>query len=100
MLNLTTEENGKEVTIYIEGKMDTNSSPQVTEEISKHIGSADKIILDLDKLNYVSSAGLRVFVMADQEMMTSGGELCVRNVTRDIMDVFEMTGFDNMLNLI
>ena len=100
MLNISAEENGKEVVISIDGKMDTNSSPQVTEEIAKYTGAADKIILDLEKLNYVSSAGLRVFVMADQQMIEKGGELCVRNVSRDIMDIFEMTGFDGMLTII
>ena len=100
MLNLRTEENGKEVTIYIEGKMDTNTSPQVSDEIAKYTDSAEKIILDLDNLNYVSSAGLRVFVMTDQQMKVNGGELNVRNVPNGIMDVFEMTGFDNMLTII
>ncbi len=100
MLNLKAEENGKEVTIFIEGKMDTNSSPQVTEEISHYIGSAEKVILDLEKLSYVSSAGLRVFVMADQQLQAKAGELNVKNVPADIMDIFEMTGFDNMLTII
>ena len=100
MLNLRAEENGKEVVIFIEGKMDTNSSPQVTEEVSRFIGSVDKIILDLENLSYISSAGLRVFVVADQEMISNGGELVVRNVSRDIMDIFEMTGFDSMLTIV
>ncbi|MEE3467192.1 MAG: STAS domain-containing protein [Eubacterium sp.] len=100
MLNLSAEENEKEVVILVEGKLDTNSSPQLTEEISKYLGSAEKVILDLEKLDYVSSAGLRVFVMADQQMEANGGVLNVKNVTRDIMDIFEMTGFDNMLTIV
>ena len=100
MLNLKAEKDGNEVVIFIEGKMDTNTSPQVTEEVSRHLGTVDKMILDLENLNYISSAGLRVFVVADQEMMANGGELNVRNVSRDIMDIFEMTGFDSMLTII
>ena len=100
MLNIRTEEDGNEVTIYVEGKMDTNSSPQLTEEVSRHIGSAEKLILDIEKLEYVSSAGLRVFVMADQQILEKGGELNVRNVPSSIMDIFEMTGFDGMLTIV
>ena len=100
MLELHTEENGSEVVVFVDGKMDTNTSPQVTEELTKYVDSKDKIILDLEKLSYVSSAGLRVFVMIDQQMKEKGGELNVRNVSRDIMDIFEMTGFDFMLTII
>ena len=100
MLNINVEKNGTEVTVYIEGRMDTNSSPQVTEEVSKNADGADKMIIDLEKLEYISSAGLRCFVMADQQMQTKGGELNVRNIPKPIMDIFEMTGFDNMLTII
>ncbi len=100
MLNLSAEQNGNEVIIHIEGKMDTNSSPQVTEKINENVPNCDKLILDLEKLEYVSSAGLRVFVMADQKMSDKGGELNVKNVPNPISEIFEMTGFDNMITII
>ncbi len=100
MLNLSAEQNGNEVIIHIEGKMDTNSSPQVTEKINENVLNCDKLILDLEKLEYVSSAGLRVFVMADQKMSDKGGELNVKNVPNPISEIFEMTGFDNMITII
>ena len=100
MLNVNVEKNGTEVIVYIEGSTDTNSSPNVTEELSKNVDGTDKMIIDLEKLDYISSAGLRCFVMADQQMQTKGGELNVRNIPKTIMDIFEMTGFDNMLTII
>ena len=100
MLNLRVEENGSDVVVFIEGRMDTNSSPQVKDEVSKYIESADKIILDLEKLDYISSAGLRVFVLVDQQILAKGGELFVRNVPPQIAEIFEMTGFNVMLKII
>ena len=100
MLEIRSEENGNEVVIYIEGRMDTNSSPKVMEEVEKYVNTAQKIILDIDKVDYVSSAGLRVFVMADQQIIANGGELNVRNVANPIAEIFEMTGFNNMLTII
>ena len=99
MLNLKTEENGNEVIVFVEGKMDTNSSPQMSEELAKYTASAEKLILDLEKLSYVSSAGLRVFILADQQMSENGGALIVRNTPKSIMDIFEMTGFNNLLTI-
>ena len=98
MLNITTEVNGTEVVIYVEGRMDTATSPQLQAEVDKHIASADKIILDIAKLEYVSSAGLRVFLTTDQGMLDKGGELNLKNVPKAIMDVFEMTGFSPSLS--
>ncbi|MBQ4463530.1 MAG: STAS domain-containing protein [Eubacterium sp.] len=100
MLEIRSEENGSEVVIYIEGRMDTNSSPKVMEEVEKYVNTAQKIILDIEKVDYVSSAGLRVFVMADQQIIANGGELNVRNVANPIAEIFEMTGFNNMLTII
>ena len=100
MLEIRSEENGGEVVIYIEGRMDTNSSPKVMEEVEKYVNTAQKIILDIEKVDYVSSAGLRVFVMADQQIIANGGELNVRNVANPIAEIFEMTGFNNMLTII
>ena len=100
MLEIRSEENGSEVVIYIEGRMDTNSSPKVMEEVEKYVNTAQKIILDIEKVDYVSSAGLRVFVMAGQQIIANGGELNVRNVANPIAEIFEMTGFNNMLTII
>ncbi len=100
MLDIKTEVNGSEVIIYVDGRLDTVTSPQLMEEIEKIIPSADKIILDIEKIEYVSSAGLRVFLAADNNMRKKDGELNMRNVPGSVMDVFEMTGFSNALNIL
>ena len=100
MLNIVSELSGNEVEIHVDGKMDTNTAQQVTEEINNHIENVDKVILDLEKLTYISSAGLRVFVLANQQLNDKGGELNVRNVPQSIMDIFEMTGFSGVLKII
>ena len=100
MLNVNVEENGSEVVFYVEGKLDTMTSPQLEAEIEKRIDSANKIIIDVKKLQYVSSAGLRVFLAADQAMEEKGGEMNMRNVPESVMDIFDMTGFTNTLRII
>ena len=100
MLDITTEVNGTEVVIYVGGRMDIASSPQLSEEIDKVIGSADKIILDIGKVEYVCSAGLRVFLATDKKMIDKGGELNMRNIPKQVMSVFEMTGFSDALTII
>jgi len=100
MLNLYSEENGNEVVIYLEGKMDTNTSSNVMEEISAYIKDGEKVILDIEKLEYISSAGLRVLVISEQKLRDKGGELLVRNASQTILDIFEITGLDIMLKII
>ncbi|HAK58072.1 MAG TPA: anti-sigma factor antagonist [Lachnospiraceae bacterium] len=100
MLNIVSEQNGNEVTIFIEGRLDTNSSPELSKEIGKYINSVDRIILDIEKLVYISSAGLRVLLAADQDMEAKDKEFNVKNVTGEIMGIFEMTGFSNALTII
>ncbi len=100
MLNIVSEQNGNEVTISIEGRLDTNSSPELSKEIGKYINSVDRIILDIEKLVYISSAGLRVLLAADQDMEAKDKEFNVKNVTGEIMGIFEMTGFSNALTII
>ncbi|MBQ7200063.1 MAG: STAS domain-containing protein [Eubacterium sp.] len=100
MLNITTEQNGSEVTILLDGRLDKNSSVELREEIYKYVGSSEKIILDLEKLIYISSAGLRVFLETAQDMEANGGELNVRKLTSEVWDIFEMTGFLHALTVI
>lgn len=100
MLEVTSEVNGTEGLICVKGRMDTKSSPQLTEEINKIIDSLDKLILDIAEVEYVSSSGLRVFLAADKKMIAKGGEMNVKNVPKPVMDVFDMTGFSDALTII
>jgi len=90
--------NGSELLIELEGRLDTNSSPQLEAELKQHINAVETIIFDLKKLAYISSAGLRV-LLATQKVMNKQGNMVIRNANKDIMDVFYVTGFIDILNI-
>ena len=84
--------------LVLEGRLDTNTSPQLEDEIKGDINSITLLDIDLSDLAYISSAGLRVLLSA-QKIMNRQGEMIIRNVNDDIMDVFEVTGFVDILNI-
>ncbi len=82
---------GSELTVELTGRLDTLTSPDLEERLDEELDGIEKIIFDLGGVEYISSAGLRVLVGAYQMMEDKGGML-IRNVTPDVMDVFEVTG--------
>ncbi len=100
MLTINTEENGSEITVILEGKVDTGTAPELSKELDPLLESHDKIILDLKDVLYVSSAGLRVFLATDQTMKNNEKTAQFKNVPGPVMDIFEMTGFSNVLDFI
>ena len=92
VLKITTSKEGAEYTFQLEGRLDTNTSPNLEARINEVIGDAKKLILDLAALEYISSAGLRVLLGAAQEMEDKG-DMVVRNLTPAVREVFKLTGF-------
>lgn len=88
--------NGTEVTLKVDGWLDTQSAPELEKAVSELDGSIGTLILDLEKLEYISSAGLRQIVAAHKKM---NGKLTLRNVQPDIMNVLSMAGFDKRLHI-
>lgn len=88
--------NGTEAVLKLEGWLDTQTSPQLGSELDALGDGVTALVLDLEKLEYISSAGLRQVVAAHKRM---NGELTVINVSSEILDVFKMTGFDKKLNI-
>lgn len=88
--------NEKELTINIEGRLDTVTSPQLEAELD--FEGVEKLVFDFDKLDYISSAGLRLLLMA-QKTMNKQGEMVITNVNETIMEVFEITGFCDILTI-
>ena len=88
--------NGTEAVFKLEGWLDTQTSPQLGSELDTLPDGVTALVLDLEKLEYISSAGLRQVVAAHKKM---NGELTVVNVSAEILDVFTMTGFDKKLNI-
>ena len=96
-MELTTREEGNRTLVILEGRLDTNTSPQL-EELAGQLFESGKndLIVDLGACDFVSSAGLRVIV-AMQKHVVNNGSLAFRNVQQEVMDVFEMTGFSKLL---
>lgn len=90
--------NGNEATIALTEKLDTTSAPQLEEELKTLLPGKEKIIFDFEKLDYLSSAGLRI-LLNTQKVMSKQGCMIIRNVNDVIMDVFDMTGFSSILTI-
>ena len=90
--------NGTELTITIAGRLDTTTAPQLEAEYKQSIEGVDKLILDFASLEYLSSAGLRVLLQAQKAMMKQG-EMIIKNVNETINEIFEVTGFIDILTI-
>ncbi|WP_028509240.1 STAS domain-containing protein [Ruminococcus sp. NK3A76] len=90
--------NGSELTVALVGRLDTLSSPELEEKLEDMLEGVEKLVFDFAELRYISSAGLRVMLTAMQ-IMEDQGEMTVKNVCQDVMDVFEVTGFVDDLNI-
>lgn len=91
--------NGSEMTIALEGRLDTNTSPALEKEMNEILGEVTGLTFDMAALNYVSSAGLRVLLMAQKAMNAKNGKMVIRNCNADLMDIFDVTGFVDILNI-
>lgn len=90
--------NGEELTISLIGRLDTTTAPLLEEEIKNTINGITKLVFDFKKLEYISSAGLRI-LLSTQKTMKNQGSMVIRNVNEIVNDVFEMTGFSDILTI-
>ena len=93
-----TAENGT-LRIALEGRLDTNTAPQLEAELKTSLSGITELELDFYGLEYISSAGLRV-LLAAQKTMSRQGKMTIRNVNETIMEVFEITGFVEILTIV
>lgn len=90
--------NGNELTINLEGRLDTTTAPMLEAELKQNIGGIEKLVFDFSLLEYLSSAGLRVLLSA-QKVMNKQGKMIVKNVNDTIAEIFEVTGFSEILTI-
>lgn len=90
--------NGIELTINLIGRLDTTTAPQLEAELKQNISGVEKLVLNFAALEYLSSAGLRV-LLAAQKVMNKQGEMIIRNVNETIAEIFEVTGFSDILTI-
>ena len=91
-------EEGSCITLSLEGRLDTTTAPMFEQEVAESFLGKTDVILDFQKLDYLSSAGLRV-ILAAQKQMNRQGAMVIRNVNETIMEVFEVTGFVDILTI-
>ncbi len=97
-MNIDKKQQGTQLTISLSGRLDTTTAPQLEGELKHSINGVTDLTLDFEKLEYISSAGLRV-LLAAQKVMNKQGEMVVRHVNETIMEVFEITGFSDILTI-
>ena len=90
--------NDSALVLALEGRLDTTTAPALEEELKNSLEGITELTLDFAKLEYISSAGLRVLLSA-QKQMNKQGKMTIRNVCADIMEVFEITGFSDILTV-
>ncbi|MBQ7124288.1 MAG: STAS domain-containing protein [Oscillospiraceae bacterium] len=97
-MNIEKTQNAAELEIKVRGRLDTATAPQLEAELKESLSGIEKLILDFAELDYLSSAGLRVLLSA-QKTMNKQGEMVVRGINETIAEIFEVTGFCDILTI-
>lgn len=97
-MNIEIQKNEKEYIVLLTGRLDATTAPTLEKAIVENLDEIDALILDFNGLEYISSAGLRV-VLSAQKKMQQIGTMKVINVGQEVMDIFEMTGFVDILHI-
>ena len=97
-MKITKSRNDTVLTLTLDGRLDTNTAPELETELKASLDGIRTLILDLKELAYLSSAGLRVILAAQKQMNKQGG-MIVKNVNDMVMEVFEVTGFTDILTI-
>ena len=98
MLNIEKKTNGSELTVALTGRLDTTTAPELERELKENLDGVTALVIDMAALEYISSAGLRVLLSA-QKIMGKQGEMKVTHVSETIMEIFEVTGFSDILTI-
>ena len=97
-MKITTNANGTALNIALEGRLDTTTAPELEKELKDRLDGADALTLDFGKLDYISSAGLRVLLAAHKAMANKGG-MKVVYANEMVQEVFDVTGFADILTI-
>ena len=97
-MTLTKQQNGTHLTIALEGRLDTVTAPQLEAELRQSLDNVESLTLDLSSLEYISSAGLRVLLSAHKILSAKGG-MKVTHANEIVKEVFDVTGFADILTI-
>lgn len=98
-MTLTQKQEDSKLTIAVEGRIDTKTAPELEKTLRASLDGITELVFDLAKTVYISSAGLRVLLIA-QKQMNKQGEMKVAHVNADLMEIFEVTGFTEILTIV
>ncbi|WP_407453712.1 STAS domain-containing protein [Methanobrevibacter sp.] len=98
-MNITKNYNQKELTLCIDGRIDTITSQELNNEINAELGDFDSLIIDFTDLEYISSAGLRVLIATQKKLKADVIPLVIKNVNDNVSEIFRMSGFDKILKI-
>lgn len=98
-MEITKKYNEKELTLSIDGRVDTVTSKELEKEINEEMGNFDCLIMDFTDLEYISSAGLRVLISTQKKLNPDNIPLVIRNVKDSVNEIFRMSGFDKILKI-
>lgn len=98
MLNIAKNVNGSEIKLILEGRLDTATAPQLEATLNSVLAGVTSLKFDLEKLDYISSAGLRVLLSA-QKTMNKQGSMVISNVSPEVKEIFDVTGFTDILTI-
>ena len=97
-MTITKNQDGSQLDLALAGRLDTTTAPQLEAELKQSVDGVTELTLDFAGLEYLSSAGLRVLLSA-QKVMNKQGSMVIRNVNETIMEIFEVTGFSDILTI-
>ncbi len=97
-MKINKTQDGSKLTLTFEGRLDSSSAPQLETEIKANLGGITELVMDFAELVYLSSAGLRV-ILAAQKQMNTQGKMVIVKVNETIMEIFEVTGFTDILTI-
>ena len=97
-MKINKEQTGNVMTLALEGRLDTTTAPELEKELKESLDGVTDLTFDLEKLEYISSAGLRVLLSA-QKQMSKQGTMIIVHVNDTIMEIFEVTGFIDILTI-
>ncbi len=98
-MNCTERIDNDTITVFVSGEIDGTNVTDFEQALSEAIPKATQMVVDLKDLEYVSSAGLRVFLMMQKQTAARGHGMVIKNVTDDVMDIFSITGFVKLLQI-
>ena len=97
-MNIKKTQNGNKLTVALEGRLDTVSSPELEADLKGSLDGITDLEFDISALEYISSAGLRV-LLSTQKIMNKQGDMCITGTNEAIMEIFDVTGFVDILNI-